>query len=73
MGKILETVNQFYDITGNKKGKVLETILADDMTFVGPLMKTSGAQDYIDSTKQFLQMHRATWMLKQFENGTTFA
>jgi ketosteroid isomerase-like protein len=69
MGKTLETVNRFYDTTENKKGRGLETILAKDMTFVGPLMKTFGAQDYIDSTKQFLQMHRATRMLKQFENG----
>jgi ketosteroid isomerase-like protein len=69
MGKTLETVNRFYDTTENKKGRGLETMLAKDMTFVGPLMKTSGAEEYIDSTKQFLQMHRATRMLKQFENG----
>lgn len=69
MGKTLETVNRFYDITENKKGKGLENILAKDMTFDGPLMRTSGAQDYIDSTKQFLQVHKATRMLKQFENG----
>lgn len=70
MGKALEAVNRFYDATENKKGKGLETILASDMTFVGPLMKTSGAQDYINSTKQFLNMHRAIQMLKQFESGS---
>jgi ketosteroid isomerase-like protein len=69
MGKALETVKRFYDATENKKGRGLETILAKDMAFIGPLMKTSGAQDYIDSTRQFLQMHKATRMLKQFENG----
>lgn len=69
MGKALETVNRFYDITENKKGQGLETILAKDMTFAGPLMRTSGARDYIDTTKQFLQMHKGTRMLKQFENG----
>jgi ketosteroid isomerase-like protein len=69
MGKALETVNRFYDTTENKKGKGLETMLAKDMTFIGPLMKTSGAEEYINSTKQFLQMHKATRMLKQFENG----
>jgi ketosteroid isomerase-like protein len=69
MGKALETVNRFYDTTENKKGEGLETLLANDMTFIGPLMKTSGAEEYINSTKQFLQMHKATRMLKQFENG----
>jgi ketosteroid isomerase-like protein len=69
MGKALETANRFYDTAENKKGRGLETILANDMTFVGPLMKTFGAEEYISSTKQFLQMHRATRMLKQFENG----
>jgi ketosteroid isomerase-like protein len=68
MGKALETVNRFYDITENKKGKGLEAMLAEDMTFVGPLMKTTGAEEYINSTKQFLQMHKTTRMLKQFEN-----
>ena len=70
MGKALEVANRFYDATENKKGEGLENILANDMTFVGPLMKAAGAKDYIESTKQFLQMHRATRMLKQFENGS---
>jgi hypothetical protein len=66
MGKALETVNRFYDTTENKKGKGLEAMLAEDMTFVGPLMKTAGAEEYINLTGQFLQMHKATRMLKQF-------
>ncbi len=39
------------------------------MTFIGPLKTCYSAQDYIESTKQFLQMHRATRMLKQFGSG----
>ena len=70
MGKALEVVNRFYDTTENEKGKGLENVLASDMTFDGPLMKTFGAEDYINTTKQFLQMHKATRMLKQFENGS---
>lgn len=69
MGKALETANRFYDITENKKGKGLEGVLAKDMTFAGPLMKTSGAKEYIDSTQRFLQMHLATRMMRQFESG----
>lgn len=69
MGKALETANKFYEITEKKKGNGLEDVITDDMRFDGPLMKFNGAKEYIDSTKQFLQMHRATRMLKQFENG----
>lgn len=69
MGKALETANRFYEITESKKGKGLEDVITKDMTFDGPLMKFNGAKEYIDSTKQFLQMHRATRMHKQFENG----
>ena len=69
MDKPLEVVKKFYDITENKKGEGLETILTEDMVFVGPLMKSSGAKEYIKSTIQFIQMHRATRMQKQFVNG----
>ncbi|MGH9991439.1 MAG: nuclear transport factor 2 family protein [Nitrososphaera sp.] len=69
MGNALETVNRFYDTTENKKGKGLESMLADNMIFAGPLMRTSGASEYLESTKRFLQMHKATRMMKQFENG----
>jgi SnoaL-like protein len=69
MGKTFETANKFYEITEKKKGKGLEDIITGDMTFEGPLMKFNGAKEYIESTKQFLQMHRATRMEKQFENG----
>jgi len=69
MGKALETTNRFYEITEKKKGKGLEDVITKDMTFDGPLMKFNGAKEYIESTKQFLQMHRETRMQKQFENG----
>ena len=69
MAKALDSVNRFYDVTDNKKGEGLEVLLAADMKFVGPLMQTSSAKDYIASTKQFLQMHLGTRMLKQFEQG----
>lgn len=69
MGKTLDVVNRFYDITENKKGEGLKDVLTQDMEFAGPLMKTSGATEFVDSTRQFLQMHRATRMMRQFENG----
>jgi ketosteroid isomerase-like protein len=69
MGKTLDVVHRFFDITENKKGEGLKDVLTHDMEFVGSLMKTSGAKEYVDSTRQFLQMHRATRMMRQFENG----
>lgn len=69
MGKALGTVNRFYLITEKKKGIGLEAILAKDMTFVASLMRTARPSEHIEATKQFLQMHRATRMVKQFENG----
>ncbi|HEV8388099.1 MAG TPA: nuclear transport factor 2 family protein [Nitrososphaera sp.] len=69
MGKALETANKFYEITEMKKGVGLEDVITKDMTFEGPLMKFNGAKEYMESTKQFLQMHRATRIQKQFENG----
>jgi len=69
MGKALETTIRFYEITEKNKGKGLEDVITKDMTFDGPLMKFNGAKEYIESTKQFLQMHRETRMQKQFENG----
>jgi ketosteroid isomerase-like protein len=70
MGKALEVVNRFYDATENRRGKGLENILAEDVVFAGPLKKCSGSREYIEFAKQFIQMHRATRMLKQFENGS---
>jgi hypothetical protein len=70
MGKALETANKFYEVTEKKKGIGLENVITGDMKFDGPLMKFNGAREYIESTKQFLQMHRGTRMKKQFENGS---
>ena len=57
MGKALDAVRRFYDVTENKKGEGLEELLTDGMTFDGPLMHTSGAKEYVESTRQFLQLH----------------
>jgi ketosteroid isomerase-like protein len=69
MDKALDVVNRFYDTTDNKKGEGLEVLLAKDMKFVGPLMRSSSAKEYVELTKQLLQMHVETRMLRQFEQG----
>lgn len=69
MGKALDTVNKFYDVTDNKKGKGMRELLADGMTFRGPLMQAGSADEYVAMSEKFLQFHKGTKMLKQFENG----
>ena len=69
MGKALETVNRFYDLTNNKKTEGLIELITEDVTFVGPLIRTSGASEYIQLNEQFLTFHKNTHILKQFENG----
>ncbi len=69
MGDALRIVNKFYDVTNNQKGKGLENMVADDVSFTGPLMQSSGAKEYLALNAQLLPFHKATRMLKQFEEG----
>ncbi len=69
MGKALELVNRFYDLTNNKNTTTcLQDLLAEDMTFSGPLMQTSGAKKYVEMIGQFIKFHKKGKMLRQFEN-----
>lgn len=68
MGKTLELVNRFYDLTNNKnKTEGLEQLLLEDMSFTGPLMQASGASKYIDMLKPLIKFHKSWKMLEQFE------
>lgn len=68
--KTLDLVNRFYDLTNNKSTTTgLDELIADDMTFSGPLIQASGAKNYIEMLGQFLKFHKGWRMLKQFENG----
>ena len=70
MGKALELVNRFYDLTNNKNTtKGLEELLAQEMTFAGPLLRTSGAKQYVEMQGQFLKFHKTWKMIKQFEDA----
>lgn len=69
MIKPIELINHFYDLTNNKNTTVgLSEILADDMTFSGPLIKSSGAKNYIEMVGPFLKAHKSWKILTQFEN-----
>jgi ketosteroid isomerase-like protein len=70
MGKALETVIRFYDLTNNKnQTDGLEKLLSENMSFTGPLMQASGADKYIEMLKPLIKFHKSWKMIKQFENG----
>ena len=64
-----EIVNHFYDVCNNKQGQGLEGLVADNITFEGPLMRLSGASQYLSTVGPFLKFHKGVRMLKQFEDG----
>lgn len=69
MGKALELVNRFYDLTEKSTTEGLKELLADNMTFSGPLMNTSNSKEYIQMLGQFGKFHDGIKMFRQFENG----
>ena len=70
MGKALEIVNRFYDdLTNKNQTKGMEELIDTDVKFVGPLIQTSGAKQFIELNERFLPFHKNTRMLRQFEDG----
>lgn len=70
MAKALKTVNAFLDLTNNRKdlGAAVQ-LLTTDFIFIGPLMRTSGTDEYAAVLEKFLPAHVETRILKQFEDG----
>ena len=68
MGKALNVVNRFYELTNKRQTKGLEEMIDKGIIFAGPLIKTSGAKQFIELNEQFLPFHRGVKMFKQFEN-----
>ena len=70
MAEALKTVNAFLDLTNNRKDiKAAMQLLTNDFIFVGPLMRTSGTDEYAAVLEKFLPTHVETRILKQFEDG----
>jgi ketosteroid isomerase-like protein len=69
MGEALEIVKKLYKLTDSKKTTGLEDLLANDMVFVGPVMRSDGAKQYITLNEQLLPFHIQTRMKSQFEKG----
>src|SRR6266540_2507936 len=68
MGKTADVVNRFYDVCNNRQGEGLEDLVASNVTFEGPLMKLSGAREYLSTVGPFLKFHKGMRMLRQFED-----
>jgi ketosteroid isomerase-like protein len=69
MGKAVDVVNRFYDVCNNRQGEGLENLIAGGVTFEGPLMKLTGAHEYLSAIRPFLKFHQGMRMLRQFEDG----
>ena len=68
MGKALVTANKYYDAVRNK-GAGLEGVLADNVTFNGPLVQWTGKAEFLEGFKQMAAGMASLRMLKQFEAG----
>ncbi len=70
MESALAIVNRFLELTNHEKNlKGVAALLADNITFIGPLMRTTGAKAYLSLLEQFLPCHLETRIIRQFENG----
>lgn len=65
----LEIANRFYETTDRHDADGVAAMVADDMTFVGPLMATDTATAYVQLNRQLLPLHTATRMQHQFQAG----
>lgn len=58
-----------YHLTESSMTEGLKELLADSMTFSGPLMHTSNVKKYLQMLGQFGKFHDGIEMFRQFENG----
>jgi ketosteroid isomerase-like protein/carbon monoxide dehydrogenase subunit G len=65
----LDVVNRFYEVTSEGKTAELASLVAEDVTFDGPVLHARGAREYLAMSEGLLGFHRGTRMLRQFENG----
>jgi ketosteroid isomerase-like protein len=64
-----EIVNRYYDLCNNKLGEGFASLLAEKIEFEGPIMRLSGAAQYVAAVGPLLKFHKGMKMLKQFEDG----
>jgi len=64
-----QIVNHFYDVCNNKQGQGLQGLVANEISFEGPVMRLSGAEQYVAAVGPLCKFHKGMRMLKQFEDG----
>jgi ketosteroid isomerase-like protein len=70
MGSALDTVNAFYRATLDEPDlDAASSLVAPDITFIGPLQRADGEQAYMELNAQLVPLHEATRMQAQFERG----
>ncbi len=69
MEKSVDVVNRFYEATDNRRLEDLRALVSEDVTFTGPLMRTTGSKEYVAMNEQLLGFHSGTRILHQFEHG----
>ena len=68
MGHALDTVNRFYNAVTNG-GAGLESLIAKDISFVGPMARFSGAEAFAAGMKEMAPALRGIEIVRQFEDG----
>src|SRR5215469_13097617 len=64
-----EIANRFYNVCNSQQGKGFEDFVHKQIEFQGPVMRLSGAEQYIAAVGPLLKFHKGMQMLKQFEDG----
>ncbi len=71
MSSAVSIVNLFYDASNKKLAglREMKEMIAEDIEFVGPLNRTSGAKQYLALLEQLQPLHEGIRLHKQFEDG----
>jgi ketosteroid isomerase-like protein len=71
MPSSLDIINRYLSLTSSAQADLTKAaaLLADDVTFTGPLMRLTGKDAYIGLLQQFLPSHVSTRVLRQFAEG----
>ena len=64
-----EIVNRYYDLCNHRQGEGFASLIAENIEFEGPVMRLSGAEQYVGAVGPLLKFHQGMRMLKQFEDG----
>src|SRR5260221_1990009 len=60
-------IQRYFDGLNQKRG--WESLISDEMTFVGPGTQTKGKADYVEATNRFLQVVKSVQMSKTIIDG----